>query len=343
MEFTFPLFGLTGYAYGLVISLSTAALLILMGIIGYRRGFPTGTVRVFGLLAIPLALVFARLVFCLFNVSLFTETYENPWLMLRFFDGGLSMVGALLGLILAAFSTSRLMKIRFASLMDALTLPLGLWLCALRAAEGFTDLGVGKVVEASSITKAAPWLFLSETAGIATEYRLAVYRYEAVAALLLLLFMVILTLRLRRMKDVPPGDASLLFFALYGASQMLLESMRDDGHLLITFLRVSQVAAALMPIWATAVFTRRYLAIRGKMDIRVVLSWVLVFFCVAGGIALEFSLDGRLSLGAPSMLRDYLLMGLLCATIFGVPFSLFSILQKKVYREGHIAVHLGKR
>lgn len=329
MDSTFSFFGLTGYAYGLVISLATGFILFLMGVIGRRRGLPTGTVLVYGLLAIPLGLFFARLVFCLFNLPLFIETYENPWLMLRFFDGGLSMIGALAGLVLAAFLTGRLMKVRFGRLMDCFTLPLGLWLCALRAAECFTELGVGKVVEEGVITRAAPWLFITETAGIATEYRLAVYRYEAAAALLLLLFMVILTLRLRRSTDVPPGDASLLFFALYGASQMLLESMRDDGHLLLTFLRVSQVAAALMPIWATAVFTKRYLAIHGRADRRVIVSWLLILLCVAGGILLEFSLDGRLSWGAPSMLRDYLIMGLLCVILFAVSLSYSNIKQNR--------------
>ena len=66
-----------------------------------------GTVRFFGLIGIPLGILGARAVYCALNLSAFVETYENPWLMFNFFDGGLSMTGLLCGLVLAAFLTSR--------------------------------------------------------------------------------------------------------------------------------------------------------------------------------------------------------------------------------------------
>ncbi len=340
MQETFPFLGLTVHAYGLCLALGAFLLLILMGLLGYGYRLPPGTVRVFGAVGIPLGLLCSRLVFCLLNLSLFTETYENPWLMLRFFDGGLSMTGFLLGLLLAAFLAARLMKARFGKLVDALAAPLALFMALARFGERYTSLGVGKVVEEGVLTKAAPWLFLTETMGIATEYRMAVSLYEALAALVIFLLILAMTLHLRKNKDVRDGDVALIFFSLYGASQLVLESLRDDGHLMITFLRVAQVAAALMPVWATAVFTKRYVRIWGKADGRIVRSWLLVLLCLAGGIALEFSLDGRLSWGAPSMLRDYLLLSGLALVLFWVPFRLFLTLCRKVYPQGHILVHV---
>ena len=47
-----------------------------------------------------------------------------------------------------------------------------------------------------------------------------------------------------------------------------------------------------------------------------------MLLCVAGIVLLEFSLDGRLSWGEPSMGRDYALMAVLCAAMFAVPASL---------------------
>lgn len=340
MQASFMIGGWTVHFYGLGIALAAFALLMGMGVAGYRRRLPLGTVRVFGVLAIPLGILLARLLFCLVNLSLFTETYENPWLMLRFFDGGLSMPGALLGMFLAALLTARIMNVRLGQLLDVMALPLGLFLALCRAAEGFTELGVGKIVEEGFFTQHLPWLFLRETAGIATEYRLAVYGYEAAAGLLIFLLMLVLSSLVKRSRQVRPGDLALVFFSLYGASQMLLESMRDDGHMLITFLRVGQVLAALLPILATAVFARRYSRIRGKGGLRVQLSWLVVGLCVALGVLLEFSLDGRITWGTPSLLRDYLLLAGVSAALFLVPYSLFTVLRKRVYLEGHITVHV---
>ena len=340
MQEPWLILGQTLHPYGLIIAIAAAALLLWMGIAGYKRRLPIGTVRIFGILAIVFGIFFSRLFFCLFNLSLFTETYENPWLMLCFWDGGLSMCGLLTGLVVAAWLAAKLMNIRLGTLLDTLTPPLGLFLAACRAAEYFTDLGVGKVVEEGIGTQLFPWLFLQEAAGIATEYRLAVFAYEAAAGVLIALWMLLFTRSIRKSRTTRPGDLSLLFFSLYGTVQMLLESMRDDGHMLITFLRVSQVFAALLPLTAAAIWSRRYIRVRQQGDKRIIISWLLLLGCVALGILLEFSLDGRLTIGTPSMLRDYGIMLVLCAMLFAIPYSLFSALRKKGGRSGSIRVRI---
>lgn len=336
MQETFPLLGLTGYSYGLCIALGAALALGLLGAQSRAWGLPRGTALLLGALGIPLGLFFARLLFCLFHLSGFLQTYENPLLMLRFFDGGFSMTGLLMGLALAALAASRLLNIRLGQALDALAAPLALLIAFCRAAERFTALGVGKVVEENALTSAAPWLFVTETAGIATEYRMAVYRYEAAAALLLCVILLFVGRRARRGKDTLAGDVALVFFSLYGASQMVLESLRDDGHLMITFLRIAQVAAFLMPVLACAVFAGRYVRLRGKADGRVVFSWLLVLLCLAGAVLTEFSLDGRLTWGNPSPLRDYGILTALALLLLWAPLSLFHTLRRRIYAQGVI-------
>ena len=340
MTESITILGGTAYLYGIFIAAAALIYLLLMGVTGYRRGLPVGSVRVFGVLAVPLGILFSRLVFCLLNLSLFIDMYENPWLMLRFFDGGMSMAGLLLGLMLAAWIAALLMKVRIGKLFDVMALPLGLFIAICRAGEYFTELGVGKVVEEGLLTRHMPWLFLTETMGAGTEYRFAVYGYEAVAGILIFLWMLCLNHSLRKNKDVRSGDLSLVFFALYGAAQVILESMRDDGHMLIIFLRVSQVFAVFLTLIAAGVFTARYIAIRRRVDLRVFISWVLLLLCVAAGVLLEFSLDGRLTWGTPTLLRDYGLMAVACVILLCVPYSLFTTLCKKVYRERHIIVRI---
>ena len=323
MAETVQVFGLTVYSYGLVIAAAALTLLIFMGVLGHRLRFPAGTVQVFGLLGIVLGILLARLFFCLFNLSFFLETYENPWLMLRFWDGGLSMAGALSGIVLAAWLTARLMKLRFPFFMDILSLPLGLFIAICRVGEMYTDLGIGKIVEESFLTAKLPGLFRVETMGIATEYRMAVFMYEFLAAVILMRLLLIFARKVQRQS----GDTALVFFALYGSVQVLFESMRDDGHMLIIFLRVSQLFAALLPVIVTVILAKRYTRLRGKADKRIAVSWAVLLFAIAVCVLLEFSLDGRITIGQPSMLRDYLIMTAMCVLLFAVPYSLMRAIK----------------
>ncbi len=328
MENAFALANVTLYRYGLIIAVGTLSLIGLMSLYGLKRGLPQGTVQLFGVLAIPLGLVGGRLLFCAFNLSLFLETYESPWLMLRFFDGGLSMPGVLGGMVLAAYITARMFKLSFGRFADTLTLFLGLWIAICRLGEGYTDLGVGKVIAPGSVGTALSFLFQTETIGISTEYRLKVYLLEAIAAFCIFLYMLSRRFTGARQEDTHPGDESMLFFSLYGASQVLLESLRDDGHMLITFLRVGQVLAGLLPIMALVYFGRRYLQKSGKADLRFVLCWVCAAVAIIVCILLEFSLDGRLAWGAPSALRDYAIMAVACVMLFAAPSILSHWLNK---------------
>ena len=140
MAETISLFGLEGYAYGLCAA--AAAALMMLGV--KARRLPAGTASLFGVLGMLLGVVCARALYCAVNWSEFVYSYENPWLMLRWFDGGLSMAGLIMGLLAAAALTARVMNIRFAQMMDAVCVPFGLMMAALRFGEKFTDLGVGK-------------------------------------------------------------------------------------------------------------------------------------------------------------------------------------------------------
>lgn len=321
MDSTFSVLGLTAHAYGLCASAAALVLLGGMAILARRRRMPAGLVAVFGLLGIPLGIVCARALYCAFHLSDFWETYENPWLMLRFFDGGLSMPGLLAGLALAAVLTAKLMKVRPAAVLDVMCIPLGLSIALLRLGEQFTDLGVGKAVEESALTAAMPWLFLQSRMGVAVVYRLNVWAYEAVAGVLIFAATLAASRWLSRREHSREGDTALFFMALLGASQILLESLRDDGHMLVIFLRVGQLAAAVMTVAAAAVLSARCARLAGGKA-RLWLGWGVMLLCMAGVVLLEFSLDGRLSWGEPSMGRDYALMAVLCAGIFAVPASL---------------------
>lgn len=311
MDTTFTFLGLMAHAYGLCVSLAAALLMLGVWFFG-RKKMSKGTSSVFTALSVLLGVIGARILYCACNVSTFTETFENPWLMFCFFDGGLSWPGMAAGIAAAAAITARVMKIRFADLMDAACLPAGLAMAALRFGEQFTDLGVGKAVSEGFFTENLPWLFSVSRMGVAVEYRLNVWAYEAVAGLLI--FGIVLLLKKRLGKT--SGHTALFFASLFGSSQILLESMRDDGHMLLIFLRIGQIGAALLPIIACA------LLLKGQSRVVKQRTWIRVIACAALIVVLEFSLDGRLTFGNPTLLRDYTAMAVVCAALFSTPCSL---------------------
>lgn len=339
MQETFTILGISGYTYGLIIAAGTLLYLCAAGILGYRHELPPGTVRVFGLHVIPLGIVGARLGFCLGNLSTFIQTYENPWLMLRFWDGGLSMIGMLLGFLAAAALTARLASIPYGKLMDILCAPLGLFIAVCRLAEGTTELGVGKVIEPNELLQAFPWLAKANVMGIATEYRMSVWLYEALAALLICAIVLFMRHVFRKKKNMRQGDLALVFFTLYGAVQMVLESLRDDGHMMLIFLRLSQVAAVLMPLLVAFIFSKRIFHICGKLTTQIRLSWALMLLALLTGIIMEFSLDGRFTWGTPSMLRDYLILIAAALMMAAVPCTLLYTLQKTLYPQERIVAN----
>jgi len=165
--------------------------------------------------------------------------------------------------------------------------------------------------------------------GVNVEYRMMVSLYQAIASLAIAVVMIAIYLRNRRSPGYRSGEMALVSLAVYGAAQVVLESLRDDGHMLIIFLRVGQIVAALLPIVATVVFAGRYVKQKGKGGLPVVLSCAAIVIFIAGIVLLEFSLDGRLSWGTASEARDYAIMVVLCAVMAAVPCFLYRAVLKQ--------------
>ncbi len=371
MASSFSLWGLTGSTYGLTVAISAMVYLLVCGVMRYLRHLPGGTTRVYGLIGLPLALLVSRLTFCLSTLSSFTDMdgMLRPQWFLRLWDGGYSMIGMLAGLFLAMFLASRIQKVRFGHVADAMAVPLGLLLCGVRVAEGLLKtvdgemmMGYGSYLSDPTLAQRFSWLFLEEKLGNSTMSMLAVYRIEAAAGLLCFAIALALFLRTRRyqcrrlsLADGPtmvlkqrdsrqarPGDVAMLSFSLIGAAQVILESLRNDGHMMINFaVRASQILAVLMPVCALAVFSRRYVRIHRK-HLAPILYWAGMLLAMGGVLLMEFTLDGRLRLMESNHLRDYCIMAVCCAAIFLLPYSLWHTLKSRVYREDKYDVHLPK-
>lgn len=263
--------------YGVLTALSMAALLAVACIMLRRQGVDYGAFVRFAVLCIPMAFLCSRIAFCLSNLSYYCETIAMPEMMLHVTDGGASMTGALLGVLLAAVLAARWSHVPAGVMLDAAAFGMPAALVIERLAEPLCDMGWGKQFQSSAFDLMADW----------TQGMHPVFAYEAVIAVIIGLGM----LCYARRRRVGHGDALGCFLLLYGATQTVLESLRDDGHMkVIHFVRVNQVAAITLAVAVLIAWSVR--CWKGGARRETLWCWLTTAVCIGFGIIQEFAADG---------------------------------------------------
>lgn len=235
--------------------------------------------------AIPLALIGSRLLFGLTSLAMGDMTH--PLQILYMWDGGASMSGAFAGVVLAAFLVERHCKVPHGTLMDKLALGMPLALIVARLAEIPTGVGMGRQVD-------TPWL---QWLGSLNEECHPVFIYEALWAVVLGIALLMFLRRNRR-----PGDLLLTFMTLYGSAQMFFESLRDDYHMVIYYIRINQITGLIMVLMPFIVWLVRWSRQATKRT-------ALIFPCAVMVVAIvlciyqEFQVDSN-----PDLLKEYAIM-----------------------------------
>lgn len=260
-----------------------AALALLLGIICacayvlHARKCSTDVLLTFGVVTVPCVWFFSRLVFVLANCTYYLTTLSNPALALHFWDGGYSMMGAFFGACFSAWLTGRITRMSPRVFLDGVGIGFPVAVIAARFAEIGTGLGEGRPISGSFIPPFAPEGF--------DGFLHPIFLYEAFCALLITL--ILLTL-LRGHHHLPhEGDLLLMEMTLYGISQVLLESLKDDGHMVVHFVRIQQVLAIILVIISMVIWARR--ARRHQRDLIIAFSTTLL--CIGLSILAEFGVD----------------------------------------------------
>lgn len=250
---------------------AAAVLLWLAFVYLYLRaqGVRYGQFIVYGALALPLGWVCSRLIFVLANVRFYSLTLGSFAPALYFWDGGYSLMGMLLGALLAAPIAARIARVPAARLLDAAALAAPMGILLERLAERGTGLGEVREILAETIS-------------------FPIWAMEAIAAVVL---MAALTVWLIRMggKNAPAGDVLCVFMVLFGAAQVVLESLRGDGHMEVHFVRIQQVIALALVLSSLIVWTIRLIRSGDKRTAIVV--WLVALVCIGAGVAAEFAVD----------------------------------------------------
>ena len=299
----FSVLGLPVTAYALCLVFSVAAGLALFFILGKRRGIGRDALWLAALLALPMGLIGARVFYCVVRVYYFLEIgLEN---VLRLWDGGFALWGAVGGGALAVLIAAKMEKQPVGKLMDVMAPSAALVIALMRFAEYFGDEGRGLYMDIEAFCFFPVSVYRADY----DLWHLAVFAWEGAAAL------IILAVLLRRQRKT--GNTARLFLLLYSACQIWMESMRRDSTLRWLFVRVSQLTAGLViaGLMAAAVvrWTRNPENRRMK-PAGIILCWAAVLAGVGVCIAMEFSVEGKIFVALP-VWGAYAIMALCCVGI----------------------------
>lgn len=299
----FSLFGMPVTLYALCVVAALALGLLLLAWQQKKHHLRADTAEVFALLALPLGLVGARLFYCLSRLAIYMDMGLAN--ILRLWDGGYALWGAVGGAVLAALLTAKITKQSAPRLLDALSAPAALVIALCRIAELTNGEGIGMEVY-NPVFQRFPFAVFDADWEV---WFWAICMLEAAAAL------VILAVLLMK-KPGKAGDHAKLLMIIYCSSQILLESLRRDQFLRWLFVRVSQLTAVL--VLGGLMFWALYRWAKTPADKRMpkkqmILNWVVFLVCVGVCIGMEFAVDKAAFM--PVWLC-YTIMGV-CCVIFG--------------------------
>ena len=186
------------------------------------------------------ALVFGHLVWVLFCPFDLEAPEGKVYMLLRPWEGGYTLYGALLGGALGALAAAKLSHIRWIDALDALTPGACAAIFFGRNGEYFTGEGIGRGAEMdwTHFFPLSVCTYRDEFDPMFDEWRYVIWFWEALAALVLLFIL------LKQEKKALPGHQTAVFLTVLGTTQILLEQMRRDNYLrLIVFVRFNQLAA----------------------------------------------------------------------------------------------------
>ena len=292
------LLGLTIYPYGLAVAAAAAVALVWSGFRCKKAGLKNGTLSWFALLAVPMAFALARLgyVLCEFEYYL-SDDFAFFWNGLcEFTGGGYMLVGALAGGVLAALIACRVTKQPFGRLADALSAPAALTVALCSLAEGLSGTGYGWGLEDWFAEGEGYSVFTLESPEFFCRFPFAVVDYYdewkwAVFVLMALLFAVtcVMVARAEIRRD---GGRLVLFLMLTGALLILGESLRQDSVIKWGFVRVSQLAGAIL---SAAMLLLNQWKSRARLPL-FLRSLAGTVVCILLIIAMEFALEGKISM-----------------------------------------------
>ena len=228
---SYILFGQEFYWYGAIIAVGFLIAVLYVTHYAKEYGLTSDNIIDMLIIAVPLAVICARLYYVVFN---FSEYQGNLLDILNIRKGGLAIYGGVLGGVLGVFIYSRVKKIPMLPVLDV-----GAFGLLIGQAIGRWGNFINR--EAFGSETALPWK-MGLVTKTGTTYYHPTFLYEScwnILGLIIIHFF----FRKKRKFD---GQIFLLYVAWYGLGRAIIEGLRTDSlYFFGTGIRVSQLLAAL--------------------------------------------------------------------------------------------------
>ena len=217
--------------YGVIIALSMLMGIVLAFYTCKKKGYKTDIIFDLALAALPLAIVGARLYFCIFyGVDSFAEIFA-------IWNGGMAIYGGVIGGILGVFIVSRIKKVSFLDLCDIAAPCLILGQAIGRWGNFVNQEAYGYATSSMQFFPFSVYID-SCTQSVCScggsGWHMATFFYESMWNLIGVFVLLILLNKIKK-----TGAITFAYFAYYGLGRMFIEGMRTDS-LMFLGLRVSQ-------------------------------------------------------------------------------------------------------
>lgn len=240
-----------------------------------------------GFAAVPLSIVLSVVLARFVHWYSRTDSYVNfTSAMTDYTSGGYALIGVFAGCALAAAILRLVFFHRsIPQMLDCMCLAGAAGISVGRLASLFNASDRGNIVEG---IQSLPFVYpVTNAVSGVTEYRLATFMLQAMAALVIFIALSVFYLRGKdKLKD---GDTCLIFLLVYGASQVVLDSTRYDSLFFRSngFVSIVQVFSALGLGLVIVLFSIRMVKARGFRFWQVFL-WILEAGCIGGAGFMEY-------------------------------------------------------
>lgn len=287
------------YWYGVFIGGAVFVAVMLFALLRKVQGESFSSALTVSLIVMPAALIFSRIFYCWFGKASFPDGLRD---CMNLMSGGYALYGALLGVLSVLLIYAALVKQSVWQAIDAAVPAIALAIGIGRFASMTSGGDIGFALSGASDAH-LPFVLWSEAE---QSPILWVGFFEGIAALcvfLLTLMVFVLTYKAPK-RGFERGSAALVFMIVYGFSQTILESMRNDSLFMVTlgFVRISQIISIVLAVAAlvTVIIKGCFLQ---KPRVYDIVLWAL---CVA---ALSVAVYCEFEMNAVIMVRNYIMMG----------------------------------
>ncbi|MEK3992062.1 prolipoprotein diacylglyceryl transferase [Robertmurraya sp. FSL R5-0851] len=244
--------------YGVIIGVGIALALFLAMREGERRGLHKDIFPDLMLWAIPIAIISARIYYVAFEWDYYSQ---NPGDIIKIWNGGIAIHGALIGSVITAIVFSRKRNISFWKLADIAAPSIIIGQAIGRWGNFINQEAHGGEVTRSFLDGLFLPEFIINQMYIDGTYYHPTFLYESIWNLLGF----ILLMSLRRV-NLRQGEIFLSYVIWYSIGRFFVEGMRTDSLMLTESLRIAQTISIALIVIAVALFV--YRRVKGYAKVR---------------------------------------------------------------------------